>query len=432
MNREVSEVLTRVGPGTPMGTLMRHYWVPALLSSEVSEPDSDPVRIMLLGEQLIAFRDTAGKVGLVGNFCPHRGASLFYGRNEEGGLRCVYHGWKYDVTGACTDLPNEPSVSKFKLHIKATAYPCVERGGIVWTYMGSREVPPPLPDIEGNQLPDDKRSVWAVMRNCNWLQALEGDIDTSHQGFLHHGTMKPEETKIGSFQYYISRDRAPRYLSSETDYGEIYGAYRPAEPGSKYWRLAEFLFPFYTNPPQGVLGHHIFNRAWIPMDDTHTMVFTMEQKGRGESFEMQPNGTGWFERFRLLADESNDYLMDRQIQRKGSYAENGTTSWTGITGILVQDQAVTESMGAISDRSIEHLGSADMMAVTVRKQLLRAVKELDDEGVVPPGVDDPAAYRVRAGGVILPEEADWLESTEKLREAYVEHPEIDSTAVRGS
>lgn len=431
MDQEENELLTQIGPGTTMGKLMREYWIPALLSSEIAEPDCDPVRVMLLGEKLIAFRDTQGKIGLVGNFCPHRGASLFFGRNEECGLRCVYHGWKYDVDGNCVDLPNEPPTSKFKEHIKAVSYPCVDRGGVVWTYMGTREVPPSLPDLEGNQLPDERRLVWAVMRNCNWFQALEGDIDTSHQGFLHHGSLKPEEAKAGSFQYYIAQDRAPRYVWEDTDYGELYGAYRPAGDGRKYWRLAEFLFPFYTNPPQGVLGYHIFNRAWVPMDDTHTMVFTMEQKTRQEGFEMHPNGTGWFERHRLVQDEENDYLMDREIQRRSSYSTDGPTSWTGIKGILVQDQAVTESMGQISDRTREHLGSADMMCVTVRRQIMTAAKVLVEDGVTPPGVDDPAAYRVRAGGVILPEEADWIEATEDLREAYIDHPEIDPRAVRG-
>lgn len=431
MDQEENELLTQIGPGTTMGKLMREYWIPALLSSEIAEPDCDPVRVMLLGEKLIAFRDTQGKIGLVGNFCPHRGASLFFGRNEECGLRCVYHGWKYDIDGNCVDLPNEPPTSKFKQHIKAVSYPCVDRGGVVWTYMGTREVPPSLPDLEGNQLPDERRLVSAVMRSCNWFQALEGDIDTSHQGFLHHGSLKPEEAKAGSFQYYIAHDRAPRYVWEDTEYGELYGAYRPAGDGRKYWRLAEFLFPFYTNPPQGVLGYHIFNRAWVPMDDTHTMVFTMEQNTRQEGYEMRPNGAGWFERHRLVQDEENDYLMDREIQRRSSYSTDGPTSWTGIKGILVQDQAVTESMGEISDRTREHLGSADMMCVTVRQQIMTAARALVEDGVTPPGVDDPAAYRVRAGGVILPEEADWLEATEDLREAYIDHPEIDPRAVRG-
>src|ERR1700690_1333925 len=187
LTKEDNELISQVGPGTPMGSLMREYWVPAMLSSELPSPDSDPVRVMLLGEQLIGFRDTSGKVGLIANLCTHRGASLFFGRNEENGIRCVYHGWKFDTEGNCVDMPNEPPESNFKDRVKATAYPCQEAGGIVWTYMGPREVPPPMPGLEAVGLDAGEYDVGACLRECNWLQALEGDLDTSHVGFLHGG-----------------------------------------------------------------------------------------------------------------------------------------------------------------------------------------------------------------------------------------------------
>src|SRR5690242_6730767 len=176
LTREENDNLCRVGPGTLMGTLMREYWVPAALSSELPTPDSDPLRMMLLGEKLIAFRDTNGKVGIIQNNCPHRGASLFFGRNEEAGIRCVYHGWKFDVDGNCVDMPNEPAESDFRTKVRATAYPTQERGGIVWAYMGSRATPPPLPEWLPNLEPDCQ--VWVRLQQSNWLQALEGDIDT--------------------------------------------------------------------------------------------------------------------------------------------------------------------------------------------------------------------------------------------------------------
>ena len=185
LSEEENELITRVGPGTPMGSLMREYWVPAMLSSELPSPDSDPVRVLLLGEQLIGFRDSNGNVGLLHNNCPHRGASLFFGRNEEAGIRCVYHGWKFDTEGNCIDMPNEPAESDFKHKVKAVAYPCQERGGIVWTYMGPRANPPPLPDLEANML--DGATATAFQLEGNWLQILEGDIDTTHVGFLHYG-----------------------------------------------------------------------------------------------------------------------------------------------------------------------------------------------------------------------------------------------------
>ncbi|HEY1298785.1 MAG TPA: Rieske 2Fe-2S domain-containing protein, partial [Chloroflexota bacterium] len=174
LSTEENELLCRVGPGTPMGTLMRQYWLPGLLSREVPAPDSDPRRIMLLGEKLIAFRDSNGKVGLIQNHCPHRGASLFFGRNEESGLRCVYHGWKFDTSGNCIDMPNEPAESDFRTKVKATAYPCRERGGIVWVYMGPRAEAdlPPLPDLEGNMLDAEQTGIGIFQRECNWMQAL--------------------------------------------------------------------------------------------------------------------------------------------------------------------------------------------------------------------------------------------------------------------
>src|SRR5207244_3582330 len=223
LKQEENELICRVGPGTPMGNFMREYWLPAMLSSEIPTADSDPLRVMLLGEQLIGFRDTNGKVGLVANNCPHRGASLFFGRNEEAGLRCVYHGWKFDVTGACVDMPSEPVESNFKSKVRADAYPCRERGGVIWTYMGPRETPPPLPDIEPNMLPDGTYTVGMTARNCNWLQGLEGDIDTSHLQWLHHGATKPESARPGTMGYYGLQDRCPRYQVMETPGGTMYG-----------------------------------------------------------------------------------------------------------------------------------------------------------------------------------------------------------------
>src|SRR5215471_6752726 len=190
LSTEDNELLCRVGPGTPMGAFMREYWLPAFLANELPEADSDPMRLRLLGENLIAFRTSSGTFGLIANNCPHRGASLFFGRNEEEGLRCVYHGWKFDAAGNCVDMPNEPAESDFKHKVKAVAYPCKERGGIVWTYMGTRKDPPPLPDLEANVL--EGATATAFQLEGNWLQILEGDIDTTHVGFLHYGGLKAE------------------------------------------------------------------------------------------------------------------------------------------------------------------------------------------------------------------------------------------------
>src|SRR5712691_4239490 len=192
LKQDENELITRVGPGTPMGNTLRRYWMPALLASELPHPDSDPVRLRLLGEDLIAFRDSNGTVGLIGNNCPHRGASLFFGRNEEAGLRCVYHGWKFDTTGQCIDMPNhhfgmasEPAESDFKTNVKAVAYPTHESGGIVWTYMGPADKMPPFRDFGTESLAREQWRASKTQTYCNFVQALEGNLDTAHISFLH-------------------------------------------------------------------------------------------------------------------------------------------------------------------------------------------------------------------------------------------------------
>jgi len=436
LSKEDNELLCRVGSGTPVGAMLRQYWVPALMSSELPERDGAPVRVRLMGENLIAFRVTSGKIGLIQNHCPHRGASLFFGRNEEEGLRCVYHGWKYSCEGHCVDMPSEPEESNFKSKIHATAYPCVERNDIIWTYMGPRQTPPPLPDIEPNMLPRGEYAVQKVLRECNWFQGLEGDIDTSHLGFLHLGAIKPEQTTPGTFDYYNVADRAPKYEVVDTEFGTSYGAYRPAEADTYYWRIAHFLFPFFTMIPTGILGMQVLVRAWVPVDDEHIMFWSItaprSRLGSGAAggaaglnaggravaaagarpggFEFLPDSPDWLGKFRLAQNKDNDYLIDREAQR--------TQSFTGIAGIHQQDQAVTESMGPIYDRTQEHLGTSDAMVIRTRRRVINAARALRDNAVTPPGVDNPAVYRHRSGGVILPRDCDWLEATKGLREAF--------------
>jgi phthalate 4,5-dioxygenase len=427
LKQEDNELITRVGPGTPMGSLMREYWLPAMLSSELPQPDSDPLRVLLLGEQLIGFRDSNGKVGLIHNHCPHRGASLFFGRNEEAGIRCVYHGWKFDTEGHCIDMPNEPAESDFKSKVKAVAYPCQERGGIVWTYMGARKDPPPMPDLEANML--DGATATAFQLEGNWLQILEGDIDTTHVGFLHYGGLRPEDQPPGTFSEYQLRQKPAHFEVIDTPGGVAYGARRPGPPGEHYWRIAQFCMPFYTFTPPGVLGMKKNNGARVPMDDTHTMNFFMNVGGRrpgtgplGAIFpKYLPNTNDWYGRHRFEPNSSNDFQMSRELQRTGK----GSGGFTGIESILMQDAAMTTSMGPIFDRSSEHLGSADAMVIQVRRRLLNAVKAHMERGITPTGVDTPDVYRVRSGGVFLPVGVDWVEATGELRKAFVEHPELD-------
>ncbi len=430
LKTEDNELITRVGPGTPMGSFMREYWVPAMLSSELPKPDCDPLRVLLLGEKLIGFRDSEGRMGLLENSCPHRGASLFFGRNEGCGLRCVYHGWKFDVEGKCVDMPNEPAESDFKDRVRATAYPCRERGGVVWTYMGPRTVPPPLPDLEGNMAEGAELSVRANMLEGNWLQILEGDIDTTHVAFLHYGGLKAEDQLPGTFSEYQLKDKTAKFEVIDTEGGAAYGAHRPAGPDQDYWRIAQWCFPFYTFTPPGVLGTKKGGGARVPMDDEHTMNIFMSVRRNMANIgptnvinEPLPNTTDWYGRFRQRQNLSNDFLIDRDLQRTGE----GNAGYTGIHGLVMQDGAMTGSMGGIYDRGKEHLSSADAMVIRVRRRLIAAVKAYVQSGATPPGVDDPEAYRVRSGGVFLPKGADWVEATRELRQAFVEHPELDPT-----
>src|SRR5262245_4122894 len=414
--RKDSEDLVRVGPGTVMGDFMRQYWIPAAMSSEL-ERDGAPMRLMLLGERLIAFRDSSGRVGIMDHRCPHRCASLFLGRNEENGIRCVYHGWKYDAAGNCVDMPNAPPHQDFKHKVKAKAYKTAERNGLIWVYMGARTEAPPLPAIEASLMSEAELQIAFVQRECNWLQALEGDIDTSHFGFLHVGGVTADAVEDSLGRYAIV-NRAPEYHVADTDWGTMYAAYRPADAGAVYWRLAHFLFPFWTMPPDGLFRDHIIARAWVPMDDTHTMFVHVSWKkntpgvrklkdgspipGAGMGRQTLPNDSGWYGRWRLAANADNDYKIDRDLQRSGSYS--------GIDGIHLQDQAMTESMGGIVDHSLEHLAISDLMIGRTRRRIIQAARAAA-EGIAPPGVDHPEVYHgARGGDFVGSPSIGWLEA----------------------
>jgi phthalate 4,5-dioxygenase len=420
LKRAENDLLTRVGPGTPMGSFLREYWIPAALSSELATPDGPPVRVMLLGEQLLAFRDSRGRVGLIANQCPHRGASLFFGRNEQAGLRCVYHGWKFDTRGVCVDMPNEPAESDFKHRVKAVGYPTRERGGIVWAYLGPRAEPPPLPDLEGNLHPAADKAVTAFQVDCNWLQMLEGDLDTSHVAFLHLGGVRAADQPAGTFSEYQLRERAAWFEVIDTPGGAAYGARRPSGAGLSYWRVAQWCFPFYSFTPPGVLGIKLGGNARVPMDDSHTLAFVMATTTPAPP-RLEPNTSDWFGRFRSNARPENDFLIDRGVQHRN----DGVAGYTGIDSFGMQDAAMTTSMGSILDRSREHLGTSDAMIIRLRRRLLAALDAYQRSGEVPTGVDDPRAYAVRSGGIVLPDDADWVSSTHDLRRAFVEQSHLD-------
>jgi len=426
MRADENDLLTRVGPGTKMGSLMRQYWLPALKSDELVA-GGDPVRLRLLGESFLAFRSPDGSVGIVDHLCAHRCASLFYGRNEEGGIRCVYHGWKFATDGQCVAMPSEPPETDYKERVKIAAAAVEERYGIVWAYIGPDNPPPPFSHFDFDLVPQEDISASFMMRECNWLQALEGDIDTCHVGFLHLGGVQAQRFEKGSVDYYrqLPENLAPKYEAIEAPYGTTYVASRHAGPENLYHRIGHFAFPFWTMVPSDPLDT-VRIKGWVPIDDMHVMLVQISgydrsadpadkdgKKIAGTAIEtpLLPNGTGWYERFRIANNRGNDHLIDRKVQRESSYS--------GIQGIAIQDQAITESMGFIVDRTKEHLGTSDRMIMLTRRRLMRAALALAEQDVPPPGAKDVDVFRfTRAGPIVLPKETDWLEEYNRHRSEW--------------
>ncbi|PYM15013.1 MAG: hypothetical protein DMD81_16285 [Candidatus Rokuibacteriota bacterium] len=420
LSREDNELLCRVGPGTPMGELLRQYWMPFLPSTELAKPDEPPKKVRLLGEDLVAFRDTRGDVGLFPVNCPHRGASLFFGRNEECGIRCAYHGWKFDVTGRCVDMPSEPEDSTFKDKVRARAYPCHDVNGVVWTYMGPRETPPPFPPFEVTTLPADQVSPPLLMlEECNWVQALEGDIDSSHIDFVH-AKVRSDSARRGTYH----RDKSPRLDILPTEYGACYSARRRWDVEGMSWhRITQYVLPYFTmiaaSDPSLVSA-----RAWVPLDDESTLQIMMrgrldrpvteqEQRQARDPFAAWggylPATSDPRTRYYTKANLHNDYLVDYELQKE---------LVVGIPFLVnLQDRAMTETMGPIYDRTREHLGTTDAMVIHVRRRLLEAARALRDEATLPANVDAPGLYRVRPASIILPEGESWVAATENARQS---------------
>ncbi len=417
-----------------MGGLLRHYWMPAALSEELPDNDGTPLRVRLLGENLVAFRATSGQVGLVAEACPHRGASLFFGRNEDEGLRCVYHGWKFDLEGGCTDMPNEAPGCPLRHKVRLRAYPCHERNGVIWTYMGPREVPPPLPDLEWNRQPDNIPFMWRNYRACNWAQAMEGDIDSSHINFLHRpldasdlstvpGVPLPGYAATGI--RLLQNSGVPRLEAMDSEVGVLHTSARHLGDEREYHRVHPFLFPFHTMVGGGISEAEVsFNgKLWVPMDDEQTLILEWQFRperpwsdaeraallgARIPHGFMEPTSApagAW----RSKACAGNDYLIDRSLEK--------TRLFCGILSNPLQDSAIQESMGPIVDRTQEHLGPADNVIIRVRRRLIEAARALRDQGVTPPGVDRPDLYNVRPVGMVLSIGTDWAEATQGRREA---------------
>jgi phthalate 4,5-dioxygenase len=399
-------LLTQVSVGTPMNDLFRRFWLPVLLADELPAPDCPPVRVRVLGEDLVAFRDTTGRVGLLDRRCPHRHANLYWGRNEDDGLRCVYHGWKFDVTGQCVDIPNASEGSTFKDKIHAfAAYPAVDKGGLIWAYLGPSGRAPQLPEFEFTHVPDDQRFVRKMLLPGNYLQIMEGDVDSSHVSFLHHANVAPTGVaKIaGTASPYMASDGQPHWEIDETPYGIRLAARRDAEPDTYYWRVNQWCMPAYAiiAAERDALIHINIR---VPVSDTETMYFRLwwhpdRPLTTQEHDELESGGVVMPDMipgtFLTAENRDNEYLIDRSKQSSGE-------SYTGIKSISAQDFAVQEDQGGlIMDRSLEHLVSSDAAIIAVRKRLLDAAKALRD-GAEPPEAADGDLYRIRSLDAVLP------------------------------
>ncbi|MFI1291778.1 Rieske 2Fe-2S domain-containing protein [Streptomyces sp. NPDC020792] len=384
-------LLNRVGRGTQMGEYLRRFWLPALQSEDVPDNDGEPYRIKILGEELVAFRNTEGRVGILQEACAHRGVSLFYGRNEDCGLRCVFHGWKYDINGRVVDMPNEPPESRFKEKIKPIGYPAVEAAGVVWVFMGEGD-PPPLPDFAW--VSSAHTIITKRYQDCNWLAVVEGGVDSSHVSFLH-STLEEDKGAHplpGIAEALETNDGYPRFDVVETKYGYMVGARRNAvAPDRYYWRISQLVLPFYWMAPSPEEGPYYSCKMAVPVDDENTINWTVSWNPRpfpDEIVQIIRAGAGQHVVDFLPFDRSKPYGNCRPQQNRSNLYEvdrekQNTADFTGVYGLGMQDQYIQESMGATPDTRREHLGSSDLAVIKFRRRLRQELAREQDETTYP-------------------------------------------------
>ena len=392
-------------PDTPMGNYLRCHWHPVALSEEVAKPDCAPIRLKVMGEDLLLFRDSKGKTGLIEPFCAHRGADLFFGRNEECGIRCIYHGWKYDIHGNCIDMPNVPKDAAYHGKIKIKAYPTQEFADMVWAYMGPPDIQPfEVPQLEAGLVPPSHRYVTKRLVECNWTHSMEGALDTAHFSFLHMPApafRKDDSSNIAADESrirWLRNDPAPRFKIIDHEVGFLIGGARNADPGDHYWRLTQYMLPTHSITPSAMPNETYYGYSWVPIDDHSCWMYVYawhpdqaisdeERKkyikgGYGQFAELGPG-------YVPLRNRSNSYLMSREEQKN--------ISFTGIRGIAEQDQMAQESQGYMIDRTKENLSPTDVGIIRFRKLLLQEAKAFA-AGKKPDSPNKAKDYCVRGGG----------------------------------
>lgn len=414
LTNEENDLLCRVEGDAPMGQIFRRHWIPACLSEEVAEPDGAPLKIRLLGEDLVVFRDTDGRLGILDEHCPHRRASLAFGRNEECGLRCLYHGWKFDVDGNAVEMSSEPKESGLVEKVKHKSYPTHEAAGFVWVYMGPAAEKPEFRMPVYVPTDDTQFSIAKIIVDCNWAQILEGAIDSAHSSSLHSSDMVPSRVSraMATDKTWLrpSTDKSPRLVVQRTPFGFRYAAIRrPTFNGDThdYVRTTLFIAPYTVQIPR----NDRYNVAilHIPIDDTHT-AFHFIGWGHGDDevpevatwrkFLGAEVGTDVDRHFRKIRNRANDYLQDRTLMKLGNF--------TGIKGIPNQDIAMWETMGPIADRSRDRLGASDLAIVEFRRRMVEAAQDFAATGaVVGRGPDVVPQIHLKSFEGVVPKGADW-------------------------
>ena len=417
-----NELLTQTDATTPMGEYFRRFWHPFALSREMAEPDGPPIRVKIMGEDLVAFRDTQGKVGLVEPQCAHRGANLFFGRNEECGLRCVYHGWKYDVNGHCVDMPNVPPEAGYHGKVSIKAYPTLEFGDMVWAYLGPAEhMPAAPPQLECGLVPASHRYVSKRLVDCNWAHSMEGALDTAHFSFLHmpapsvKSNENPDAAADENRLRWLRNDPLPQFVVKEHAVGFVIGGSRKADNDALYWRITQFMLPAHSLTPAAMPGETYFGYSWVPITDASCWIYVYgwhpdrpltaderakyEKGGYGQMAELGPG-------YVPLRNRTNDYLIDRDDQKHRTF--------TGVRGIAEQDQMAWESQGIIADRTKERLSPTDVGIVHFRRAMLDGARALRD-GKAPAAASRCDGYCLRSGGAV---ESSKLSFEEMMRERF--------------
>lgn len=407
LTAEQNTMLTQTGPGTPMGELFRRFWQPVALVEEVQDADCPPVRVNIMGQELVAFRDSEGEVAVLDARCPHRGAHLFFGRNEDCGLRCVYHGWKFDRTGKAVDLPNVPADSNLHKTVRIKSYPCREFGEMVWAYLGpdAAKLPggklPELPQLEFAMLPHANRFVTKQLFECNWAQIIEGDLDTAHFSFLHmpapsvpsttHAHSQADEKRLR----WMRDDPMPQFEVLEHECGFVAAAARIADD-KKYWRMTQYMLPTHGTGPSTLPGETYHGFTIVPISDTACWAYAYSwNPDRPLSNEERTKlDAGWAlicerdENYVPVRNVHNDFMIDRDEQKHRTF--------TGVKGLAEQDSMIQHSQGPIVDRTKEILTPTDVAVTRFRTKMLKAAKDLA-AGNEPEAPYKPELFRARPG-----------------------------------